>query len=71
MGFFNRLCGGSAKSAVTNPEPAEPVPEFPYELIRVRGAEAVAQAPAWREEWRGQFTPEFVGRGLLEAWILR
>ena len=53
MGFFDRLFGGEDQPANVPPEP----PRFPYELSRVTGAEAVAQALAWRQEWRGSFTP--------------
>jgi len=49
MAIFDRL------------EPTEPMPEFPYELIRVKGAEAVAKCLSWRKEWRGSFTPVILG----------
>jgi hypothetical protein len=42
-------------------EPTKPMPEFPYELIRVKGAEAVAQCLNWRKEWHGSFTPVILG----------
>jgi hypothetical protein len=54
-------------------QPIETLPDFPYELIRVCGYEAVAQSLKWREEWRGSFTPVIVGTGeefglLTEIW---
>lgn len=63
MGFFNRLFGKAEdqvqpEAAAAAPEPAPP---FPYELLRVRGAEAVVQAMQWRQEWRGSFTPVILG----------
>jgi hypothetical protein len=61
MGLFNRLFGGGGNPGAPDPEPSEPTPEFPYELIRVRGADAVAKSLAWREEWRGSFTPVILG----------
>ena len=73
MGFFNRLFGAGGGPAANNPEPDEPKPEFPYELLRVRGADAVEQCLAWRKEWRGNFTPIINGtaedfRLLIEIW---
>jgi len=71
MGFFNRVFGG--KGGSQDPEPDEPIPKFPYELIRVRGADAVEQCLAWRKEWQGKFIPIIHGtakdfRSLTDIW---
>jgi hypothetical protein len=61
MGFFRRFFGSGEETASSNDLPDEMPPEFPYELLRVRGAEAVSQSLAWRDEWRGTFTPVIMG----------
>ena len=62
MSFLDRLFGSKAKSTETPPTPrVEPTPIFPHELIRVPGTDAVFQALAWREVWRGSFTPVVLG----------
>lgn len=57
--FFPRAAGYHFVKAMN--EPTESLPEFPFELIRVPGSEAVAQSLKWREEWRGTFTPAIIG----------
>ena len=66
MSFFKRWFGGgeSGRGRVPEEEPEDAGggPEFPYELMRVPGAEAAQQALAWRKEWRGAFTPVILGK---------
>jgi hypothetical protein len=43
------------------PTPGGPDPDFPYELVRVAGAQAVEVCQRLREEGRGVFTPVILG----------
>jgi hypothetical protein len=64
MGLFNRLFGkrqdqpGSGDDSVTQP-PA--LPEFDYELMYVRGKDAVRRGLELRQEWAGVATPVIIG----------
>jgi hypothetical protein len=65
MSLWNRLFGKSASASTSSPEEksesSEALPDFPYELVRVPGREAVQACLRLREEGQGAFTPVMLG----------
>jgi hypothetical protein len=58
MSLWNRLFGKSSQQKLVG---SEPLPDFPYELIRVPGREAVQTCLRLREEGRDVFSPVILG----------
>lgn len=56
MGLINRLFGGDDSA----PQPPA-LPKFDYELMYVRGKDAVRRALELRQEWAGVATPLIIG----------
>jgi hypothetical protein len=59
--FGHMFCRFFSWPILITSNPTAPVPEIPYELIRIKGVEAVERCLSWREEWRGSFTPVILG----------
>jgi hypothetical protein len=59
MSLWNRLFGKGAgeHEPLRSSENPEGLPQFPYELVRVTGNEAVQVCKRLRDEGRGVFTP--------------
>jgi Domain of unknown function (DUF4253) len=52
---------GCAMALFKRNEPDESSLQFPYELIKVPGDEAIEKCLEWRKEWSGKFTPVILG----------